>query len=117
MGWMEKRQAKPGQQQRAAGTKKTALFDIVNRTIAATHSVLTERTKERAVTHQSRVPAKRAPRRRFCARRRYARASRDPGATERDLRALMLRLASCAGSRVSLRSPGTRERSTRLLTR
>src|SRR5262245_14845261 len=69
-----KETSKTRAQQRAAGTKKTALFDIVNRTIAATHSVLTERTKERAVTHQSRVPAKRAPRRRFCARRRYARA-------------------------------------------
>src|SRR5262245_36115060 len=36
MGWMEKRKSKTRAQQRAAGTKKTALFDIVNRNIAAT---------------------------------------------------------------------------------
>src|SRR5262249_59374612 len=53
-----------------------------------------ERTKERAVTHHSRVPAKRASRRRPCARCCYARASRDPGATSCDLSVLMLRLAS-----------------------
>src|SRR5262249_261969 len=34
-------------QQRAAGTKKTALFDIVNRNDAATHSVPTERAPRR----------------------------------------------------------------------
>src|SRR5262245_60096768 len=38
-GRMEKRKAKTRAQQRAAGTKKTALFDIVNRNIAATRSV------------------------------------------------------------------------------
>src|SRR5262245_21891836 len=38
----------------------------------------------------------------FCTRCRYARESRDPGATRRDV---------APGSRVSLRSPGTRERS------
>src|SRR5262245_3518377 len=69
--------------QRAAGTKKIALFDMVNRNIAATRSVPAERAKERAVTHHSRVPAKRAPRRCFCALCRDARASRDPGATPR----------------------------------
>src|SRR5262245_58813647 len=42
MGRMEKRQAKPGRSN-AAGTKKTALFDMVNRNIAATHSALVER--------------------------------------------------------------------------
>src|SRR5262245_45970282 len=36
MGWMEQRKSKTRAQQRAAGTKKTALFDIVNRNIAAT---------------------------------------------------------------------------------
>src|SRR5262249_16213493 len=48
-------------QQRAAGTKKTALLDMVNRNIAATRSVPAERAKRRAVTHHSRVPAKRGP--------------------------------------------------------
>src|SRR5215468_1422130 len=38
MGWMEQRKSKTRAQQRAAGTKKTALFDIVNRNIAATRS-------------------------------------------------------------------------------
>src|SRR5262245_1317318 len=36
-------------QQRAAGTKKTALFDIVNRTIAATRSVPAEREQPRSL--------------------------------------------------------------------
>src|SRR5262249_14663508 len=35
-GWMEQRKSKTRAQQRAAGTKKTALFDIVNRNNAAT---------------------------------------------------------------------------------
>src|SRR5262245_2692767 len=35
-------------QQRAAGTKKTALFDIVNRNIAATRSAPAERVPRRA---------------------------------------------------------------------
>src|SRR5262245_19036533 len=48
LGWMEKRQAKPRAQQRAVGTKKTALFDIVNRNYAATRSVPAERAKNRA---------------------------------------------------------------------
>src|SRR5215510_7950807 len=37
-GWMEQRKSKTRAQQRAAGTKKTVLFDIVNRNIAATRS-------------------------------------------------------------------------------
>jgi hypothetical protein len=78
-----KEKSKTRAPQRAAGTKKTALFDIVNRNYAATRPVPAERAKERAVTHHPRVPAKRAPRRRSRARCRYARASRDPGATRR----------------------------------
>jgi hypothetical protein len=57
---MEQRKSKTRAQQRAAGTKKTALFDIVNRNNAATHSVPAERVPRRAVTATSRVPAKRA---------------------------------------------------------
>src|SRR5262245_38411838 len=45
-----KERSKTRAQQRAAGTKKTALFDIVNRNIAATRS----------------APAERVPRRAFC---------------------------------------------------
>jgi hypothetical protein len=45
---MEKRKAKPGRKKRAAGTKKTALFDIVNRNYAATRSCLAERVPRRA---------------------------------------------------------------------
>src|SRR5262245_60952719 len=36
MGWMEQRKSKTRARKRAAGTKKTALFDIVNRNDAAT---------------------------------------------------------------------------------
>src|SRR5262245_32772661 len=43
-----KEESKTRAQQRAAGTKKTALFDIVNRNIAATRSVSAERAKEHA---------------------------------------------------------------------
>jgi hypothetical protein len=60
-----KGKSKTWAQQRAAGTKKTALFDMVNRNYAATRSVPAERAKERTVTHHPRVPAKRAPSRRF----------------------------------------------------
>src|SRR5262245_13693333 len=43
-----KETSKTRAQQRAAGTKKTALFDMVNRNIAATHSVPAERAPRRA---------------------------------------------------------------------
>src|SRR5262245_590170 len=43
-----KEESKTRAQQRAVGTKKTALFDIVNRNIAATRSVPAERAKDRA---------------------------------------------------------------------
>src|SRR5262245_20978181 len=39
MGWMEKRKSKTRAQKCAAGTKKTALFDMVNRNDAATRPV------------------------------------------------------------------------------
>src|SRR5262245_54809210 len=45
-----KETSKTRPQQRAAGTKKTALFDMVNRNIAATRSGPAERAKRRAVT-------------------------------------------------------------------
>src|SRR5262245_58021179 len=48
MGADGKEESKTRAQQRAAGTKKTALFDIVNRNIAATRSVPAERAKEHA---------------------------------------------------------------------
>src|SRR5262245_60657456 len=105
-------ESKTRAQQRAAGTKKTALFDIVNRNNAATRLVPAERVPRRASRRPSRVPAKRAPRRCFCARRRYARASRDPGATEHDLSVLTLRFTSLFALGPGLaRSPGTRKRS------
>jgi hypothetical protein len=47
MGVDGKEESKTRAQQRAAGTKKTALFDIVNRNDAATRSVLAERAKGR----------------------------------------------------------------------
>src|SRR5262245_26015564 len=43
MGWMEQRKSKTRARKRAAGTKKTALFDIVNRNCAATRPVPAER--------------------------------------------------------------------------
>src|SRR5262245_40121948 len=43
-----KEESKTRAQQRAAGTKKTALFDIVNRNCAATHWVLAERAPTHA---------------------------------------------------------------------
>ena len=50
MGRMEKKEtSKTRAQQRAAGTKKTALFDMVNRNDAATRLVSAERAKRRAV--------------------------------------------------------------------
>jgi hypothetical protein len=57
-----KEDSKTRAQQRAAGTKKTALFDMVNRNNAATRPVPAERANSRAVTRHPRVPAKRAPR-------------------------------------------------------
>jgi hypothetical protein len=98
-GRMEKRKSKTRAQKRAAGTKKTALFDMVNRNYAATRS----------------VPAERAPRRVFpttlsCPGQARASASilrtvsvraREPGprATRRAASASILRFASlCAGS-------------------
>jgi hypothetical protein len=63
--------------------------------------------------HRSRVPARRAPRCRVWARCRPAPASRDPGATRRATRSVILRFALFAlgpGSRSALlQSPGTRE--------
>src|SRR5262249_47502097 len=50
MGWMEQRKSKPRAQQRAAGTKKTALFDMVNRNITATRLVM-GRAREGARRH------------------------------------------------------------------
>src|SRR5262245_32611119 len=85
-------------QQRAVGTKKIALFDIVNRNIAATRSDPRRACEQPRHHGNSRVPAKRAPRRRFCARRRYARASRDPGATRRAVPASISFASPCAGS-------------------
>jgi hypothetical protein len=79
-----KEKSKTRARKRAAGTKKTALFDIVNRNLRQRARPRAERAKSRVSREPSRVPAKRAPRRRFYARCRYARASRDPGATERD---------------------------------
>src|SRR5262245_3657010 len=49
MGVDGKGTSKTRAQQRAAGRKKTALFDIVNRNIAATRSVPAERATSRAV--------------------------------------------------------------------
>src|SRR5262245_1449125 len=49
MGADGKEKSKTRAQQRAAGTKKTALFDIVNRNIAATRSVPAERATSRAL--------------------------------------------------------------------
>src|SRR5215510_4086210 len=54
-------------QQRAAGTKKTALFDMVNRNNAATRSVPAERAARCAFN--PRQAAARASRRRSCRRR------------------------------------------------
>ena len=48
MGVDGKEKSKTRAQQRAAGTKKTALFDMVNRNYAATRSVPAERAKSRA---------------------------------------------------------------------
>src|SRR5262245_27543592 len=62
-----KETSKTRAQKCAAGTKKTALFDIVNRNDAATRSSPAERVHRCAVTANSRVPAKRAPRRAFFA--------------------------------------------------
>jgi hypothetical protein len=99
MGWMEQRQAEPGRSKRAAGTKKTALFDIVNRNYAATRPVPAERAKSRVSSRRpSRVPAKRAPRRRFCARR-----AREPGPRGHTTR---YSAGFYAGSRVSFARPG-----------
>src|SRR5215471_6702199 len=47
MGWMEKRKSKTRAQKCAAGTKKIALFDMVNRNDAATRSTLAERANSR----------------------------------------------------------------------
>jgi hypothetical protein len=49
MGADGKEKSKTRAQQRAAGTKKTALFDMVNRNCAATHSVPAERAPRRAI--------------------------------------------------------------------
>jgi hypothetical protein len=48
MGADGKETSKTRAQQRAAGMKKTALFDMVNRNYAATRSVPAERAKSRA---------------------------------------------------------------------
>jgi hypothetical protein len=48
MGANGKGKSKTWAQKRAAGTKKTALFEIVNRNYAATHSVPAERARGRA---------------------------------------------------------------------
>ena len=50
MGADGKEKSKTRAQQRAAGTKKTALFDMVNRNVAATHSALAQRAKSHAIT-------------------------------------------------------------------
>src|SRR5262249_42273378 len=52
-----KEESKTRAQQRAAGTKKTALFDIVNRNIAATRSVPAERVRSRAPGTATRLAA------------------------------------------------------------
>jgi hypothetical protein len=63
MGAEGKEKSETRAQQRAAGTKKTALFDMVNRNIAATRSVPAERAPRRAFTAtlscpgQARAPA------------------------------------------------------------
>src|SRR5262245_18546790 len=77
MGADGKERSKTRAQQRAAGTKKTALFDIVNRNIAATRSVPAERAPAAPCQYGERVvvldPASRGV---------YPRAARnaDPGA-------------------------------------
>jgi hypothetical protein len=48
MGVDGKERSKTRAQQRAAGTKKTALFEIVNRNYAATHSARAERAPRHA---------------------------------------------------------------------
>src|SRR5262245_26732752 len=48
-GAIGKEESKTRAQQRAVGTKKTTLFDIVNRNIAATRSVPAERVRSRAL--------------------------------------------------------------------
>ena len=55
MGWMEQRKSKTRAQQRAAGTKKTALFDIVNRNNAATRSVPAKRALGCALLRKGRT--------------------------------------------------------------
>src|SRR4029453_16503781 len=85
-----KEKSKTRAQQRAAGTKKTALFDRVNRNYAATHSVPAERAKSHVARRPSRVPAA------TCGGKpilRFANFSLGPGSRS-----------------ASLHSPGTRER-------
>src|SRR4029077_12682134 len=75
MGWMEKEKSKTRAQQRAAGTKKTALFEIVNRNYAATRSVPAEGAPRRVffceVPLTPRPAAARAWRPRSCRRRAW----------------------------------------------
>src|SRR5262249_29125072 len=71
-------------QQRAAGTKKTALFDMVNRNIAATRPGPPPSARTAASPDDPLVSCPSACLGAdFCARCRYARASRDPGETRR----------------------------------
>src|SRR5262245_52604349 len=109
MGTDGKEKSKTRAQQRAAGTKKTALFDMVNRNYAATRLARPSACLGAPSRQPSRVPAKRAPRRRFG----HGIGSRARAGTQgpHDMTyVLMFRFALFgAGSRVSLRSPGTRE--------
>jgi hypothetical protein len=70
-----KEKSKTRAQQRAAGTKKTALFDMVNRNDAATHSIPIERAPRRAFWASRRVGIARLWRfhlHRFCGRNAHA---------------------------------------------
>src|SRR5262249_38490028 len=89
-----------------AGKEETGLFEMVNRKDASGAQRQTSRSVASRQRQRARVPAERAPRCAFFARCQVR--AREPGPRGHT----MCCVCYSSGSRVSLRSPGTRERST-----
>src|SRR5262245_56542374 len=89
-----------------AGRKETGLLEMVNRKDASGAQRQTSRSVASRQRQRARVPAERAPRCAFFARCQVR--AREPGPRGHTMGCVRY----SSGSRVSLRSPGTRERST-----
>src|SRR5262245_48427038 len=101
----EKRKEQNPDAQRA-GTEETGLVEMVNRKDASGAQRQTSRSVASRQRQRARVPAERAPRRVFL--HEVPVRAREPGPRGHT----MCCVRQASGSRVSLCSPGTRERST-----